>query len=235
MREHWHPMSPGEHLLPLIVIGAVIVAVLFASRRWPGRWVDHGARVIAVAVVLAEVGWWVISIAYGTWTVQWSLPLHLCEAGCFLVAAALWWRARFAFEMAYFWGLGGTLPGLFSPSIPGNFPDPVYFQYYAQHGLLVLGAFYLVVALRMRPARRAVMRVSLATASYALAVGVVDYFTNGNYLFLRELPPTKTLLDYLGPWPWYIVTMTVGAILVFNLLYLPFARAGRLREAVSTA
>ena len=235
MREHWHPMSPGEHVLPLIVIGAVIVAVLFASRRWPGRWVDHGARVIAVAVVLAEVGWWVISIAYGTWTVQWSLPLHLCEAGCFLVAAALWWRARFAFEMAYFWGLGGTLPGLFSPSIPGNFPDPVYFQYYAQHGLLVLGAFYLVVALRMRPARRAVMRVSLSTASYALAVGVVDYFTNGNYLFLRELPPTKTLLDYLGPWPWYIVTMTVGAILVFNLLYLPFARAGRLREAVSTA
>ena len=227
-------MSPAEHIVPVIVIAICIAGVLLATRRWPGRWVDQGARFIAVAVVLAEVGWWAINIANGTWTVQWSLPLHLCEAGCFLAAAALWWRFRFAFEMSYFWGLGGTMPGLFSPSIPGHFPDPVYFQYYAQHGLLVLGAFYLVVALRMRPARRAVMRVSIATAVYAAAVGVVDYFTNGNYLFLRDLPPTKTALDYMGPWPWYIISLTIAAIVVFNLLYLPFARATRMQESAAT-
>lgn len=223
-------MSPAEHVLPVVVIAAGIVLVLWAARRRPGPWVEHGARVIAVSVVLAEAGWWVINIVNGTWTVQWSLPLHLCEAGCFLVAAALWWRFRFAFEMSYFWGLGGTAPGLFSPSIPGHFPDPVYFQYYAQHGLLVLGAFYLVIALRMRPASHAVMRVSIATAAYAVAVGAVDYVTNGNYLFLRDLPPTRTFLDYMGPWPWYIATLTVAAIIVFNLLYLPFARSAPVRE-----
>ena len=226
-------MSPAEHILPLLVIAGVIAGVLIATRRWPGRWVDHGARVIAVAVVLAEAGWWVISIGGGTWTLQWSLPLHLCEAGCFVVAAALWTRARFAFEMSYFWGLGGTLPGLFSPSIPGQFPDPVFFQYYAQHGLLVLGAFYLVVALGMRPARQAVTRTLLATAYYAVFVGVVDFFTDGNYLFLRQLPPTRTFLDYMGPWPWYIVTLTLVAVVIFNLLYLPFARASPALEPVA--
>lgn len=231
----WRSMSPQEHIIPLLVIGAGIVAVLFATRRWPGRWVDHGARVIAALVLLAEGAWWVINIVDGAWTLQYSLPLHLCEAGCFLVAAALWWRAPFAFEMSYFWGLGGTLPGLFSPSIPGHFPDPVFFQYYAEHGLLVLGAFYLVIALRMRPAQHAVMRVSLATATYALAVGVVDYFTDGNYLFLRELPPTRTLLDYLGPWPLYIVILAIAAVIVFNLLYLPFTRTAHMQEAAATA
>jgi hypothetical integral membrane protein (TIGR02206 family) len=230
MHAYWRPMSPQEHLLPLLLIAVGIAAVLVATRRWPGRWVDRGARVIAVAVVASEAAWWLINIVEGTWTLQWSLPLHLCEAGCFVCAAALWWRARFAFEMSYFWGLGGTLPGLFSPSIPGHFPDPVFFQYYAQHGFLVLGAFYLVVALRMKPARRAVLRVSIATAAYAVVVGVVDYFTNGNYLFLRDLPPTRTFLDYMGPWPWYIVTLAIGAIVIFNLLYLPFARSGRLTE-----
>ena len=228
-------MSPAEHVLPVVVIALGIAAVLWATRRRPGRWVDQGARVIAVAVVLSEVAWWVINIVNGTWTVRWSLPLHLCEAGCFLAAAALWWRFRFAFEISYFWALGGTMPGLFTPNIPGHFPDPVYFQYYAQHGLLVLGAFYLVIALRMRPARRAVMRVSIATAVYAAAVGVVDYFTNGNYLFLRDLPPTKTALDYMGPWPWYIVTLTIAAVIVFNLLYLPFARGARMQEAAAPA
>ena len=216
---------PAEHVLPLVVISAVIAAVLLAARGRPGRWVDHGARVVAVALVVAEVGWWLITIANGTWTVRWSLPLHLCEAGCFLLAAALWWRARFAFEISYFWGLGGTLPGLFTPDIPGHFPQPVFFQYYTEHGLIVLGALYLVVALRMRPARRAVLRVSVFTGVYAVAVGAVDYFTQGNYLFLRNIPPTRTFLDYMGPWPWYILTLTVVAIVIFNLLYLPFARS----------
>jgi len=228
-------MEPAEHSLPLVVIAGAIAAVLLAARRWPGPWVDQGARVIAVAVVLAEVGWWVIVIDDGTWSVRYSLPLHLCEAGCFVVAAALWWRTRFAFEISYFWGLGGTLPGLFTPNIPGHFPEPVYFQYYAEHGLLVLGAFYLVVALRMRPATRAVLRVSLATAIYATAVGVVDYLTGGNYLFLRNLPPTRTLLDYMGPWPWYIVTLTVLAIGVFSLLYMPFRPSRSTERARSTA
>jgi hypothetical integral membrane protein (TIGR02206 family) len=85
----------------------------------------------------------------------------------------------------------------------------------------------MVVALRMRPAERAVLRVSIATAIYAAAVGAVDYVTGGNYLFLRDLPPTRTLLDYLGPWPWYIVTLTVLAVTVFTLLYLPFAHQSR--------
>jgi hypothetical integral membrane protein (TIGR02206 family) len=58
-------------------------------------------------------------------------------------------------------------------------------------------------------------------------VGAVDYVTGGNYLFLRDLPPTRTLLDYLGPWPWYIVTLTVLAVTVFTLLYLPFAHQSR--------
>jgi uncharacterized membrane protein YwaF len=77
----------------------------------------------------------------------------------------------------------------------------------------------------MRPARGAVLRVFTATVIYAVAVWFVDLATNGNYLFLRYLPPTKTALDYMGPWPWYLVTGTVLAILVMNALYMPFARS----------
>src|SRR5258706_4241018 len=217
-------MPSAEHVLALIVTAIVIAAVLVWARRRPGPWVEQGARVIAVAVVLSEVGWWVINILNGTWTVRYSLPLHICEAGCFLVAIALWSRHRFAFEMSYFWALGGTMPGLFTPEVPGHFPQPVYFQYYLEHGLLVMGAFYLVIALRMRPASRAVLRASLATALYAVAVGVVDWITGWNYLFLRNLPPTRTFLDYMGPWPWYILTLTVTAVVIFTLLYLQIAR-----------
>jgi len=228
-------MLVTEHGLALIVVAAAIAGVLLVASRLPSRWTDQGARVIAVAVVVAEMCWWGLSLAEHRWSVRYGLPLHLCEAGCFVVAAALWWRTPFAFEVSYFWGLGGTLPGLFTPSIPGHFPQPIYFQYYVEHGLLVLGALYLVVILRMRPARHAVLRVSGATALYAIAVGFVDYVTDGNYLFLRNLPPTGTLLDYMGPWPWYLVTLTVLAVAMFTLLYLPFARRSSSRTPAESA
>jgi len=218
-------MLPPEHVIPLVVIAAGIALVLVVARRRRGPLVEQGARVIAVGVVLAEFAWWILAIAQDRWSLQYNLPLHLCELGCFVLAAALWWRMQFAFEVAYFWGLGGTLPGLFTPSIPGHFPDAVYFQYYAEHGLVVLGALYLVLALGMRPAKGAVMRVFTATAIYAVGVWFVDLATNGNYLFLRYLPPTRTALDYMGPWPWYLITVTVLAIVVMNALYMPFARS----------
>ena len=228
-------MPSLEHLVAIAVTAVVIVSVLVIGRWRPGPWVEAGAKVLAVAVVLAEIAWWGISVVNGTWEVRWNLPLHICEAGCFLLAAALIWRWRFAFEMSYFWALGGTLPGLFTPDVPGHFPMPIYFQYYLEHGLLVLGALYLVLVLGMRPAPGAVKRVSIATGLYAVVIGVVDYFTEGNYLFLRNLPPTRTFLDYMGPWPWYIVTLTIVAVVIFTLLYLPFRGSPSRQKVASQA
>src|SRR5260370_17883232 len=86
-------MLSAEHGLPLLVIGAVIAAVLIGARSRPGRWVEHGARAIAVAVPVAEICWWGLTIVDGTLTVPYNLPLPLSGAGRLLVSAALWCAA----------------------------------------------------------------------------------------------------------------------------------------------
>jgi len=43
-----------------------------------------------------------------------------------------------------------------------------------------------------------------------------------NYLFLAYKPPAATLLDYLGPWPWYFLSMVAIGLALASLLYLPF-------------
>jgi uncharacterized membrane protein YwaF len=41
-------------------------------------------------------------------------------------------------------------------------------------------------------------------------------------MYLRAKPPNTSLLDALGPWPWYLAATEFVACGVFLLLYLPF-------------
>ena len=218
-------LTAADRLLPLLAIALVMVVVLLLSRRLSPPAITRSAQVLAVSVLLAEFSWWGYNFYIGNWQAQYNLPLHLCEAGAFLLAGALWFRRRLLVEIAYFWGLGGTLPGLFTPVLPVRFPNFEYFQYYVEHGLIVLGSLFLVFVMGLRPARGAVGRAAVFTACYAAAVGVVDYFTGGNYLFLRQIPEVGSIFSFLGPWPWYIGSISVVAVLVFAALYLPFAGA----------
>ncbi len=75
-------------------------------------------------------------------------------------------------------------------------------------------------ATRVRPG--AVRRVFLISIAYAGLCAILDAATGGDYLYLRHPPPSSSLLNLLGPWPWYIVAAAGIALVLFVLLDLPF-------------
>ena len=71
-----------------------------------------------------------------------------------------------------------------------------------------------------------------ATVLVAAAAGVANLLTGGNYMWLREKPEAGSLLDLMGPWPWYILGAAVLALLLFALLAAPFRpRSARPRSS----
>jgi hypothetical integral membrane protein (TIGR02206 family) len=127
-----------------------------------------------------------------------------------------------AFELTYFWGLGGALQGLITPAIDVGFPDPACLQFFVVHVGLVTSAVFLAFGLGMRPRPGALLRIMLWTNACAAVAALASWLSDGNYMFLREPPPTGSLLDYLGAWPWYVVVAEGVALFVFALLALPF-------------
>jgi hypothetical integral membrane protein (TIGR02206 family) len=223
-------LSP-EHLVPLALLVVVAAALCTAARRVPGRWTAVVAAFVAAGIVITELSWQPYVLANHSWSAALSLPVQLCDVGGFVAAAALLWRQALLVEVAYFWGLGGTVQALLTPDLRDHFPSFPYLQFYATHDLVVLAALFLVIGLRLQPRAGAVRRIFLLTVAFAAVIGVVDLVTGGNYLYLRQVPAQGSLLSVMGPWPWYIAVGALLTLVVLTILDAPLRLSSRRRAA----
>ena len=219
----------AEHVLPLAILVVAAVLLCVAARRAPGRWIDAVAAIIALTLVVAELSWQPYVVANKTWSAAASLPVQLCDVAGFVAAAALLWRQLVLVEVAYFWGLGGTLQAVLTPDVKDHFPSFPYLQFYVTHDLVILAALFLVFGLALQPRPGAVRRIFALTVVFAIVVGLIDLATGGNYMYLRQVPASGSLLDLMGPWPWYIAAGAVLTLVVLAILNAPF-RLSRLRR-----
>jgi hypothetical integral membrane protein (TIGR02206 family) len=214
-------LSP-EHLVPLGLLVVIAAALCTAARRAPGRWTGIVAAITAAIIVLTELSWQPYVLANHSWSVAFSLPVQLCDVGGFVAAAALLWRQALLVEVAYFWGLGGTVQALLTPDLRDHFPSFPYLQFYATHDLVVLAALFLVIGLGLHPRAGAVRRIFVLTLGFAAVIGLIDLVTGGNYLYLRQVPAQGSLLNAMGPWPWYIVVGAMLTLIALAVLDAPF-------------
>jgi len=155
-----------------------------------------------------------------------TLPLHLCGAAVVLSAIMLMNKSYRLYEIIYFWGLGGALQALLQPDIGAfSYPHFRFFQFFVSHGLIVTASIFATFIFHYRPHFKSVFKIFGLTNLYMLFIAVFNYFTDGNYLFICHKPETASLLDFMGPWPWYILSLEMVGLISFMIYYSPFAIA----------
>ncbi len=164
----------------------------------------------------------IIRFIYKNYGGRLSLPMHLCDWSAIAVMIALITRRYWSFELAYFWGLAGTLHALITPDIKYDFPDLKFILFFLYHSLVIIGVAYLIFSLKMSLQRGAVIRAFVRSQLYLVTAFIVNILLNSNYGYLLRKPSKITLLDYLGPWPLYIISLEAIALITFFLYYLPF-------------
>jgi hypothetical integral membrane protein (TIGR02206 family) len=148
--------------------------------------------------------------------------MHLCNWAGFLALFALVTRRPLLVELVYFWGLAGTFQALVTPNLFYGFPHPFYFTFFALHGGVVAAGLYLVAGLKIYPRPRAAVRAWLWLQLYGAVALLTNLLTSSNYGFLGEKPARGSLMDFFGPWPWYLLVLELVGLAAFALLNLPF-------------
>lgn len=222
MPTNFHLFGPAH----LLILGAIpsLAAILAAIQRR----VPPGLKALRLGVgfilLLDTVAFYSFLAARGQLRFPSNLPLELCDATLCLTLIVLFTLNQAVFDLAYYGALAGSAMALLTPNLWEPFPSLTTVQYFVDHGLVVASVLYLVWSGPMRPRPGSVGRAMLALNLFAALVGTFDFLFKTNYMYLRAKPQNPSLLDLLGPWPWYIAASEGVALVLFLLLYLPFRR-----------
>ncbi len=203
--DHWAAMA-----LTAVAAGALLGNARRLRRLPNDRWIRAG---LAIVIVGNELISWISSGLQGIW----RLPLQLCDLAMVVMGWALVGRQTFVSAVAFYWGLGGSLQAVLTPDLSQAFPHAQWVVFFLGHGGMVVSAVYLAVRGMVPLDRATVWRVWLLTNGYAAVAGAVNWGLGTNYGYLAHKPAHPSLLDVLGPWPYYILAVEGVAVVLFFL------------------
>ena len=216
----------------IISIGIAIILAIFIPIFAKNKLSDHYqyilGSIIGYLVMSSYIIWTILEIIAGTFDLKLHLPIHLCRMANLLLPLVMVTRSFFFYEILYFWGLSGMLQAVITPDIAAGFPHFQFFRFWFAHHGMIIALIYATVVYDMRPNLKSVWKAMLALNIFLLISIIANILLDANYFWICGKPINQlgehvpSLLDYLGPWPWYILVAEFVALAHFLIAYIPF-------------
>ena len=161
----------------------------------------------------------------GQFSLGYSLPLHLCSLMCIIMPIMAITKSPLLMEYCYAMGLAPALLALITPDVY-FYPaiSFIYIQTIIVHGIICIIPIFMVFTIGFKPNIRNLPKAIALLIGLAVAIIPVNYFTNGNYFFLRYPAPgsiMETFAETFGK-PGYLVPTFLLGCIMWVLLYAPF-------------
>ena len=145
------------------------------------------------------------------------IPLHLCHiTGVLVIPLALILQRRlFQYCLIYVSGWA-ALVALLTPNLALHTSMIRYLIFFTIHGYIVLATLYAYCVYQLPITLRSFINVLAIFNVYLVLVGVIDYVTHNNYIYLKTPPDSVPGLFH---WPWYIGETEVFLIGLSLLTY----------------
>ncbi|MGH7198550.1 MAG: TIGR02206 family membrane protein [Candidatus Omnitrophota bacterium] len=211
------PFGPDHWFVILFTLAAGLGLVLLTRpiRKLPNDRVVRQA--LALALLANQLSSWIFYITQGTVIA----PLQLCDLVFFLIVWCLLTGGnQVTNELAFFWSIAGSSQAILTPDLEAAFPNPIWARFFISHVGMVLSAIYLVVRGNVKTTPFSIWRVWLFTNLYVIVAGTLNWRFGTNFGYLSRKPEQPSLLDHLGPWPYYIFW---GEFIALGIYYLCYA------------
>ncbi|MFC0560008.1 YwaF family protein [Halalkalibacter alkalisediminis] len=212
-------LSPAHIYSFLFSLTLIILLYRFRNHTFINKY----SRVILISIlVLTEISLIIWSVSVNQWDLRYNLPLQLCTISLYLCLFMLITKNFFVFEVVYFFGMAGALQALITPDLFYTFPHFRFLHFFIAHIAIILSILYMVWVEKFSVTFSSIFKSMLVLNGIAFIAFWTNKITGANYMFLSRKPNNPSMLDLLGPYPWYILSLEFIALFMFVLLYLPF-------------
>ncbi|PFA67927.1 TIGR02206 family membrane protein [Bacillus sp. AFS015802] len=211
-----------SHLVAIIICLGCMVGLFVSRDHVQGSLKSVLKWLLIVLLVLSEVSFQVWYIINDQWDVTINLPFQLCSLSLYLCTIMLISKSYRIFEISFFASMSGAFIAIVTPELFFGFPHFRYFQFFLAHLTIILACLYMVWIEGYSLSIGSLVRAFLALNTIAVIVYIVNRITGANYMFLSHKPYNASPIDYLGEYPWYLLSLEGVSLLLFLLLYAPF-------------
>jgi len=176
------------------------------------------------AMIIPQLILYILYTINEAWDPQVHLPLELCSISLYLSCVMLITRSYFLYQIMVFAGIGGAMQAILTPNLLEPYPHFIYFHFFICHLAIVLASLYMTWIEDYRPRLRSIGITMIFLNVLVIVVGTVNWFLDANYMFLAYKPITPSILDFLGPYPYYLLAEELVAFVLFFLIYLLLRR-----------
>jgi hypothetical integral membrane protein (TIGR02206 family) len=220
---YFHLLGPAHLAILAAVPAAAALLAIWAKRR--GSIACQIRLALGCFLLVNELVWYAYRLRLEGFRFPEGLPLHLCDLTLWLAVIAALTGRQTPFELNYYFGLAGSSMALVTPDIWEQFPSYPTVYFFLAHGGVIVTPLYVIWAKLARPRRRSFWLAFGCLNAYAVMVGAFNMAFHTNYMYLCEKPAAGSLLDFLGPWPWYLAAGEALGFALFALLGWPFRSA----------
>lgn len=214
----------APHLIALGIVVVLNLSLVFFRRSTSDILRFWFRYALALTLLVNETLYHVWRWETGQWTLQEMLPLHLCTVMVYLSALMLLTKNETLYYVLYFLGIGAAVQALITPNAERwGYPHFRFFQTMISHGSIVTAAMYMTLVEQYRPHFKDIGKILIGMNIYMGGVQCVNLVVGSNYLWIARKPDFSSAIDYLGPWPWYILSLELLGIVTCLVLYIPFA------------
>src|SRR3977135_1348502 len=170
----FHAFGPS-HLSVIFLTAALPFLLALIVHRTKSRFLERSICFALSALLLINYAAYLI-VARHFGVTQWyrALPLQLCDWAMAVIIVALWTGNRRWLEIAFFWGIGGTLQAIITPNLRFGFPDLRFISFFVAHSGIIIGIIFLMLIYGFRPRAIGIVRTFLWTEVYFIVAFTVD-------------------------------------------------------------
>jgi hypothetical integral membrane protein (TIGR02206 family) len=209
-------------IIALLFLGSVLIysnRVILKDKKWRKAEVAIGLSLLTI-----EITYHVWMAVNDMWDFSHAIPLELCSISLTLSVLLLLTRKKIIYEILLFTALLGASQAIFTPLLNFNFPHFRFFHFFYTHLMMIWVVFYFTWVQGYRPTIWSVVKLFVFLNVLLPIIMLINKAVDGNYMFLSHKPNSASLLNLLGPYPWYILSMEFLLITLSLIVWLIFRK-----------